>query len=164
MSESSKEGGAQKQRRQPKTAITGRKRHCYAKKPNGKNATGVVEVTLDADQAKKLAEIGCTNEEISYALGCSKDTVERRCKSDPAFGLAMEQGRAKLKESVRRTLLRIAEKDGNASAAIFLAKAVCGMRDVMVLEGNSEKPIVLSVVDSLREREAKLRSLPNGID
>lgn len=69
-----------------------------------------------------LAGIGCTIPEIAKVAGCSESTIKRR------FAPILEKGRAKLKTSIRRHQIQVAEK-GNVSMLIWLGKNYLGQAD-----------------------------------
>ena len=97
--------------------------------PGGKRAgSGRKAVKIDPVELEKLCGLQCTDEELAAWFGVSARTIERR-RRQPAFGEAMERGRAKGRVSVRRMLFGQAAK-GIPAAAIFLAKNLLGYRDV----------------------------------
>src|SRR5207245_94297 len=64
--------------------------------------------------------IRCTDEEVAAFFGVSTRTIKRRRKVEE-FRDIMDQGRAKGRVSVRRSLFKLANA-GNIAAAIFLSK------------------------------------------
>jgi hypothetical protein len=90
------------------------------------------EAKIDLAELEKLCGMQCTDEEIAAFFGVSTRTIERRRKV-PKFRELMDQGRAKGRISVRRSLFRQAAKD-NIAAAIFLAKNLLSYRDVVNTE------------------------------
>jgi hypothetical protein len=90
------------------------------------------KVKIDLAELEKLCGMQCTDEEIAAFFGVSTRTIERRRKV-PKFRELMDQGRAKGRISVRRSLFRQAAKD-NIAAAIFLSKNLLGYRDVVNTE------------------------------
>src|SRR4051812_45265120 len=90
------------------------------------------EAKIDLAELEKLAGMQCTNEEIAAFFGVSTRTIERRCRGE-TFRDAIEQGRAKGRVSVRRSLFKLANA-GNVAAAIFLSKNLLGYRDVVNTE------------------------------
>ena len=90
---------------------------------------GRPEAKIDLAELEKLCGMQCTDEEIAAFFGVSTRTIERRRKV-PKFRELMDQGRAKGRVSVRRSLFRQAAKD-NIAAAIFLSKNLLGYRDVV---------------------------------
>jgi len=83
-------------------------------------------VKIDLAELEKLCALQCTDQEISSFFNVSVRTIERR-KKKPAFGEAMERGRAKGQISLRRSLWSLAVK-GNPAANIFLAKNLLGYK------------------------------------
>lgn len=96
---------------------------------NKKKQRGRPQKEINLDQLAALRAIGATDTEISAFFGVSHDVLDRRKKSDPEFLEVYEESFSKFKLSLRRNLLKLSET--NASAAIFLAKNVLGMRDDM---------------------------------
>lgn len=80
------------------------------------------EVELDLGSVRRMAACGCTVAEIATICGCSERTINRRCRE------AIDQGRARLNMSVRRTQLRMMRR-GSAAMAIWLGKQLLGQRD-----------------------------------
>ncbi len=97
--------------------------------PTVQNKLGRPFRIFDLEEIKKLAALGCTDEEIADFVDTSSKTIERRKKDEPDFCRAYKKGRADLKQSLRRTLLKRATDDNSPAAAIFLAKNLLGMRD-----------------------------------
>ncbi len=99
---------------------------------------------IDLDELEKLCGMQCTDEEIAAFFGVSTKTIERR-RQVPKFREAMDQGRAKGRVSVRRSLFKQATA-GNIAAAIFLAKNLLGYKDVVNTEhtGLAGQPIQIS--------------------
>ena len=85
------------------------------------------EATIDLAELEKLAGMQCTNEEIAAFFGVSKRTILRKCKVEK-FRDIIEQGRAKGRVSVRRSLFKLSNA-GNVAASIFLAKNLLGYKD-----------------------------------
>jgi hypothetical protein len=106
---------------------------------------------IDLTELEKLCGMQCTDEEIAAFFGVSTRTIERRRKV-PKFRELMDQGRAKGRISVRRSLFRQAAKD-NIAAAIFLSKNLLGYRDVVNTEhsGLSGGPIQIAARPDLSQ-------------
>lgn len=77
---------------------------------------------IDVEQVRKLAAIHCTNEEIASIVGCSKDTLERRCAA------ILKDGRAAGKMSLKRKQYELA-MSGNVTMLIWLGKILLGQRE-----------------------------------
>jgi len=85
------------------------------------------EAKIDLAELEKLAGMQCTNEEIAAFFGVSKRTIVRKCKVEK-FRDIIDQGRAKGRVSVRRSLFKLSNA-GNVAASIFLAKNLLGYKD-----------------------------------
>jgi hypothetical protein len=90
------------------------------------------ETKIDLIELEKLCGMQCTDEEIAAFFGVSIRTIARR-RQVSKFHEIMEQGRAKGRVSVRRSLFKLAN-GGNIAAAIFLAKNLLGYKDVVNTE------------------------------
>ena len=77
---------------------------------------------IDERKVLKLAEIGCPPNEIAAVLDCNESTIKRR------FAPLMAKGLDKGKTRIRSKLFALSAR-GNVVATLFLAKAVCGMRE-----------------------------------
>src|SRR5207237_4366466 len=91
----------------------------------------------------------CTDEEVGAFFGVSTRTIERRRKVEK-FRDIMDQGRAKGRVSVRRSLFKLANA-GNIAAAIFLSKNLLGYKDVVNTEhtGLAGGPIQIAATPDL---------------
>ena len=90
---------------------------------------GRPRVKIDPLELEKLYSMQCTDEEVAGFLGVSTRTLARR-KQVKKFAEIVDRAKAKGKVSVRRSLFKLAA-NGNIAAAIFLAKNLLGMRDVV---------------------------------
>lgn len=77
---------------------------------------------IDHELVECLAAIGCTDREIAMISGTSEATVQRRCRR------ALDQGRARLRRSLRRKQVQLALK-GNVKMLIWLGKQYLDQRD-----------------------------------
>ncbi len=77
---------------------------------------------IDGEMVSKLAQLGCSHEEIAGVVGCERSTLERNFAAD------ISKGRSAMKTRLRRLLLRAAER-GSAAILIFLAKSILGMQE-----------------------------------
>jgi hypothetical protein len=89
---------------------------------------------IDKEQVRKLAALGCTIAEIASVIGVSRDTIERRCRSELRTG--HEQGNA----SLRRKQFEIASA-GNVTMLIWLGKQRLGQVDRQAITGDGNGPI-----------------------
>jgi hypothetical protein len=84
---------------------------------------------IDLVELEKLYGMQCTDEEVAAFVGVSPRTLARR-RQNKKFADIADKAKAKGRVSVRRALFRLAAA-GNIAAAIFLAKNLLGMRDVV---------------------------------
>ena len=117
------------------------------------------KVKIDLTELEKLYGMQCTDEEVAGFLGISTRTLTRR-KQVKKTAEVIDRAKAKGRVSVRRALFRLAAS-GNVAAAIFLAKNLLGMRDVVSNEhsGPEGGPVELSVVEALHQRRNRLAGL-----
>jgi hypothetical protein len=101
----------------------------------------------------------CTDEEVAAFFGVSTRTIERRRKVEK-FRDIMDQGRAKGRVSVRRSLFKLANA-GNIAAAIFLSKNLLGYKDVVNTEhtGLAGGPIQIAKPDLSGLTDEELKQL-----
>lgn len=91
----------------------------------------------------RLAELGLTLEQIGYALGMSKKTLQRRMNENEEVKDAMEIGRAKALVEVARTAYQMAKSGDEPAMTMFYLKCRGGWREVQKIEhtGQDGKPI-----------------------
>jgi len=99
------------------------------RKPSGRRP-----VDIDPEKVKTMASYGCTNEEIAAVLGCSADTLERRCKKQ------LHEGRNARNGMLRVRQFKLAEK--SAAMAIFLGKNYLGQRDIVKYETMTDAELI----------------------
>lgn len=85
---------------------------------------------LDYTQARRLAEIQCTMEEIAHVLGVS----DTKLKRDVQFREIYEAARQKGKTSLRRMQWKAATR-GNTAMLIWLGKQFLGQAEKHELSG-----------------------------
>jgi len=88
------------------------------------------KIQIDWEIVDELCKIQCTGEEIADVLGCSYDTLERRCKEVHKTACAdyIKKKAAGGKSSLRRMQYKAAE-GGNATMLIWLGKQYLGQSD-----------------------------------
>ena len=91
---------------------------------------GRPEIEIDWKTVDKLCLIQCTAEEIASVLGCSSDTIERRCKKEYEITFAeyIRQKAQGGKASLRRKQWSAAD-GGNVTMLIWLGKQYLGQAD-----------------------------------
>lgn len=102
---------------------------------------------ISADQVEKLANLGCTTEEIADFFGCSTDTIQRR------FAVELTRGKADVKLSLRRWQIRQA-KNGNATMLVWLGKNLLGQKDT---EADDVKKAIKKVGQATQEQLDEFR-------
>src|SRR3954451_4956738 len=95
-------------------------------KEAAKRKPGRPPLEIDWSLAEKLAQIGCTDEEIASIVGVSYETFMRR-KRDPVTGERLGRARSMCKASLRRIQWKLAEA-GNATMCVLLGKQLLGQR------------------------------------
>src|SRR4051794_30851582 len=98
-----------------------------------KNKGGRPRKDVDLNMVQKLAEIGCTHEEIAYALSVSVDTLTRR----DGFAEAYKKGDLAGKQSIRHGQHQ-AMKRGNTVMLVWLGKIRLGQREVVTNEHSGD--------------------------
>jgi len=96
--------------------------------------------TFDYVKIEQFAGLGLDRAEIGKALGYGKTTFFKHKRVDPKIEEAILDGRAKFKINLSNILYQQA-KNGNVSAAIWLDKTRCGMRET--IEDNNKQPLPL---------------------
>ena len=106
-------------------------------------------------EIERLAGEGLTDEQIALSLGFSAKTFYRNKKRSETFREAVKRGRASSLQELSNILFTAA-REGNMSAAMFLAKAVHGWRDSGEMpKSQKDKPlpgkVILEVKDSRKK-------------
>lgn len=100
---------------------------------------------IDYDLVKKLAEIQCTQEEISSILDISVRTLQRDKEFCRIFNMSKENG----KMSLKRWQFKRAEQ-GSDRMLIWLGKQYLGQRDVIESNNTHEVEDLSALVDLLK--------------
>jgi hypothetical protein len=96
-------------------------------KEAAKRKPGRPPLEIDWNLAEKLAQIGCTDEEIASIVGVSYEIFMRR-KREPVTAERLGRARSMCKASLRRIQWKLAEA-GNATMCVWLGKQLLGQRD-----------------------------------
>lgn len=105
---------------------------------------------IDLQVITGLCAIGATHEEIAAILGTSRQWIDSEREANQAFAMAMEQGYANMKVSLRRTQVELAQS-GNATMLIWLGKQYLGQSDKQAIDNNTTINITVQrAMDELR--------------
>jgi DNA-binding CsgD family transcriptional regulator len=74
-------------------------------------------------QVRKLSELGCTDAEIAYILGCSKSTVHNYFQED------INEGKSHVRAQLRKAQLELAINEKNPTMLIWLGKQLLGQKE-----------------------------------
>jgi hypothetical protein len=107
-------------------------------------------------QVTRLAELGCTVEEIAYVVGCHRDTLYAR----PDLRQAITKGSAVGKVSLRRLQWKAARK-GSAAMLIWLGKQLLGQSDKVDVKDAT--PAERHAEAIRRNRERRLADAPSKL-
>jgi AraC-like DNA-binding protein len=99
------------------------------------------KLEIDADQVYKLAQHGCTVEEIADFFGCSRDTIHGR------FSAELSKGKAELRIGLRNWQIASAKK-GNVVMQIWLGKQWLGQSDKQEVSADQTINIVIDSDDA----------------
>lgn len=103
---------------------------------------GRPKLAIDWEQFEKLCQIQATLMEMASFLGCSEDTIERRCKEehDCTFAELYKRKSAGGKISIRRKQMQVALA-GNTTMLIWLGKQYLGQTDKQEVTGKDGAPV-----------------------
>lgn len=79
----------------------------------------------DLETLEGLVRLGVTQTELAQLQGCSQPAIAAKLAREP-YKTVWQRGQAEMKVSIRRGLMRAAER-GNVAASIFLARTVLKM-------------------------------------
>lgn len=121
-----------------------------------KRSVGRPKKVVSHTSIKRMAEVGCTDEEIAFALGVSSDTIVRN------FAEHLKKGRANLDCSLRHHQVKLA-KEGNATMLIWLGKNRLGQSDqhsIANAKGKDGEPVPFRIESSTPEdNELRIQQL-----
>lgn len=130
------------------------------KNPRGPKPKTLVEGTITGirvgragtvvppEQVVQLASLGCKNSEIADFFGVDDSSLSYNFKHE------LQKGRAELKISLRRSMIKNATVNLNAAVQIFLAKNILGMSDSPLdSEANAPLPWVEGSDDQSEQTE-----------
>ena len=109
---------------------------------NKTNGAGRPKILIDVKSIARLAQMGCTQEEIGSVVGISARTLQRN------YADIIWANREKGKASLRKKLWDKALTKDNTNMQIWLSKNYLGMKDRMVNEQISEPlPLIIEAED-----------------
>lgn len=94
------------------------------------------KLKLNEDDVFKLAQHGLTDAEICSLLGCKRTALEN-------YRAIIQEGRANLSKSLKRTQLELALKEKNTTMLIWLGKQYAGQREKHETNHTFENPQVV---------------------
>ena len=99
-------------------------------KPQPKKPAGRPKVEIDWNHVGKMLEAGATAEGIAATIGCDRDTLYNRCKTDlkSDFSAFSQQKKAKGDELLKTKQFQIA-MSGDKTMLIWLGKQRLGQTD-----------------------------------
>jgi hypothetical protein len=104
---------------------------------------GRKRIEIDLDEVERLGGLGLSEQQICKCMGFSDETLLRRKRVSVEFVEALQRGKARAVAQVSNWLYELcAEK--NLGALIWYEKTRAGFTEKLTLEGNQEKPIVLT--------------------
>jgi hypothetical protein len=119
-------------------------------KPTGR-PPGRPKAKIDPEQVRKMAAMGCTQEEIADVLGCDGSVICRR------FAAEYTQARSSWKTSLRRAQSIRAIKDRSDPMLIHLGRNYLG-QDAKDTPTMSHEELVAKI----KARSTQLPTVPNG--
>jgi hypothetical protein len=102
------------------------------------------EVEIDETQVRKLAEMGCTHEEIAAFFGVHRNTIGNR------FRDLIEESRHKGNASLRRRMFEEA-MNGSERMMMWLSKQYLGMSDKTEHSGEGLRPLTIEFAEVKKE-------------
>jgi hypothetical protein len=107
---------------------------------------------IDGELVRKLAKIGCTQQDVAEFLDCSHSVISERFRQD------FHQGRAASKISLRRMQWRAAKR-GSVPMSIHLGKVYLGQTDrVDVTSKSSNAACDITRAENPRDRPTDIQA------
>lgn len=103
----------------------------YKKYVRREKRQGRPRLEVDAEQIFKLAQLGLTDTEIADLLQAPISVLQH-------FRVVLQEGRARLSKSIKRTQLEVALKERDKSMLIWVGKQYAGQREKKDLEHSGE--------------------------
>lgn len=80
-------------------------------------------VDANSEQVMKLAQLGCTDKEISHVIDMCETTLEVR------FRKALDIGRSHLRQAIRKAQIQLAVGEKNPTMLVWLGKNYLSQRE-----------------------------------
>lgn len=109
-------------------------------------------------QIAKLAEIGCTDEEMAAVMQVSLSTWKRMKSRDELLVQTVAEGKANLNIKLKRMQIEMA-MSGDRALLIHLGKHLLGQNDKIVVEEKPESPLT-----QFLPRAETIKNLPQSTD
>ena len=109
-------------------------------------------------QIAKLAEMGCTDEEMAAVMNVSLSTWKRMKSRDELLVQTVSEGKANLSVKLRRMQIEMA-MSGDRALLIHLGKHLLGQNDKVVVEEKPESPLT-----QFLPRAETIKNLPKSTD
>lgn len=109
-------------------------------------------IDLTDEQIVQLSRLAryLTTDQIADVFGFTDRTLRKKMHNDPRIRSAYKRGKARAIRSVARSLITMATKGKNVSAAIFYLKTQAGWRETEHIPASSE-------ISKLSDRELQKR-------
>lgn len=124
---------------------------CYQRlmaKVATKKSTGRPKVTIDWNQVGKMLEAGATAEGVAATIGCDRDTLYNRCKTDlkSDYSAFSQEKKAKGNELLRTKQFQVA-MSGDKTMLIWLGKQRLGQVDKQQTEISGTLDVSTRVIE-----------------
>jgi hypothetical protein len=118
---------------------------------------------LDYVLIEKLANLGCPDYEIAYAIGYTPQHFSTLKKKDKQIREAIDRGSNGIKIAIRRAQLKIAlpegDYPGNATMLIWLGKQYLHQSDHLKLSGDEKEPLVFKTLADFVKHAASKKEI-----
>jgi len=122
-------------------------------------AGGRPKIEIDWKKIENLASIHCTQEEISFVMSISVDTLDRACKREHHISFAefCQQKKAMGKMSLRRAMWDMAVIQKDKTMLIWLSKQHLDFSDKMETRGMVDEHVTIEeLTDKFKRVQGQL--------
>jgi AraC-like DNA-binding protein len=115
----------------------------------------MAKAEIDWEQAKRLAGIMCTNDEIASVLDVHRETLNDYCQElyGTSFGKWCNQYRDTGKASLRRAQYKSAVEQLNPTLLVHLGKNYLGQSDKNIIDHNFKSPTIIDDIPETPETD-----------